>query len=128
MDKSDAPTVRSGTRYRIDQANAGRLQILQGSDEVRHGVRDMMHSFAALDQVACDRTIGVGWSNQFDPARPGAKRGDLNRLLGEQEPLTAGKSKRPVTRQCLVEVGHNHRDMVQPGIFEPGSSFIGASH
>ena len=91
-------------------------RLLQGRDEIRHGVRDMMHPLAALGQVTRDRTVRVGWSNQFDPARPGAKRGYLNRLLGQHEPLTAGKSKRSVTRQRLVEVGHDHRDMVQPGI------------
>ena len=81
--------------------------------EIRHGVRDMMHSLAALGQVTRDRTVRVHWSNQFDPACPGAKRRYLDRLLGKHEPLAAGKSKRSVTRQCLIEVGHDNRDMVQ---------------
>ena len=97
--------------------------------EIRHGIRDMMHPLATLGQKTRDRTFRIGWSNQFDPARPGAKRGHLNRLLGQHKPLTAGKSKRSVTRQRLVEVGHDHRDMMQPGIFEPGfSNPVGTNH
>ena len=70
MDKSDAPTMRPDARLRIDQANARRPQIIQGRNEVRHGVRDMMHSLAPLGQVTSDRTVRVRWSNEFNPARP----------------------------------------------------------
>ena len=72
MDKSDAPTVRPGTRHGIDQANAGRLQTFQGRSEVRHGVRDMMHPLATLGQKTRVRTVRVGWPNELDPASPGA--------------------------------------------------------
>ncbi len=91
-------------------------QTIQGRDEVRHGVRDMMHPLAPLGQVTRDRTVRVRWSNEFDPACPGAKRRDLNRLLGKHEPFASGKTKRSVARQCLVEVGYDHRDMMQRGI------------
>jgi hypothetical protein len=128
MNKSDAPAVRPDTRRRIDQANARRLQLIQGSSEIRHGVRDMMHPLATLGQKTRDRTFRIGWSNEFDPTRPGAKRGHLNRLLGQHKPLTAGKSKRSVTRQRLVEVGHDHRDMVQSGTVEAGCSCVRTSH
>ena len=128
MDKGDAPTVRPGTRHGIDQANAGRLQTFQGRSEVWHGVRDMMHSFATLGQKTRDRTVRVCWSNQFDPARPRAKRRNLNRLLGQLEPLATGKTKRSVALQRLIEVRHDHRNMVQSGILEAGCSCVRTSH
>jgi hypothetical protein len=128
MDKGDAPTVRPGTRLGIDQANAGRLQTFQGRFEVRHGVRDMMHPLATLGQKPRDRTIRVSRSNQFDPASPGAERGNLDRLLGQHEPLTTGKAKRLVAPQRLIEVGHDHRDMVQSGTVEAGCSCVRTSH
>src|SRR5215207_966358 len=56
MDKSDAPTVRPGTRLGIDQANAGRLQTFQGRFDVRHGVRDMVHPGIAEAESSCVRT------------------------------------------------------------------------
>lgn len=128
MDEGDAPTVRPGTRHGIDQANACRLQTFQGRSEVRHSVRDMMHPLATLGQKTRYRTVRVCWSNQFDPARPGAKRRNLNRLLGQREPLASRKSKCLVTRQRLIEVGHDHRDMVQSGIVEAGWSCVRTSH
>src|SRR3712207_2387239 len=71
MDKGDAPTMRPDARRRIYQANPGRLQLMQGGDEVRHGVRHMMHSLAPLGEITGDRTIRVRWPNQLDPARSG---------------------------------------------------------
>ncbi len=120
--------MRPGARHGIDPVNARRLQTFQGRYEIRHGIRDMMHPLATLGQVSGNRTFRVGWANQFDPAGPGAKRCDLNRLLGEHEPLTARKSKRSVTGQRLVEVGDDHRDMVQPGILEQGRSVVETIH
>jgi hypothetical protein len=128
MDKRDAPTVRPDARRRIDQANARRRQIIQSYFEIRHGVRDMMHPLATLGQVTGDRTIRVSWSNELNPARSGAKRRNLNRLLGKQEPFASGKSKRSVTRQRFVEVGHDDCDVVQLGILEPGRRFVQTSH
>jgi hypothetical protein len=128
MNKGDAPTVRPNTRHGIDQANSGRLQTFQGHCEVLHCVRDMMHPLATLGEKTGDRTVRVSWSNQFDPARAGAKRGHLNRLLGQHEPLTTGKTKSLVALQRLIEVGHDHRNMVQSGIVEAGRSCVGANH
>ena len=128
MDKRDAPTVRPGAGHRIDQAYARRLQTFQSRIEIRHRVRDMMHPLAALDQIARDRTFRICWSNQFDPARAGAKRGNFNRLLGQHEALTVRKSKRLVTRQRLVEVGHDNCHVMQSGILERGISFVASTH
>ena len=74
--------MRPDARRYIDQTNARRLQTIQGSYQIRHGVRDMMHALATLGQVTRDRTVRVRLSNQFDPASSGAKRCYLNRLLG----------------------------------------------
>jgi len=128
MDKSDSPTVRPDARRGVDQANTRRLQIIQGRYQIRHGVRDMMHSLATLSQVSRDRAVGIGWSNKFDPAGSGAKRRDLNRLLGKHEPFASGKTKRSVARQRIVEVSHDNRDMVQFGIDVPRQVGIGTSH
>ena len=128
MDKSDAPAVRPDTRRRIDQANARRLQLIQGSSEIRHGVRDMMHSLATLGQVTRDRTVRVRWSNQFDPACSGVKRRHLNRLLGEYKSLASGETKRLIARQRLIEVGHDYGDMVQHGIDRQRHDGIGTAH
>jgi hypothetical protein len=116
MDKSDAPSVCPDARRRIDQADARRLQRIQSDSQIRHGVRDMMHSLAALGQIPRDRTVRVRRSNEFDPACSGAKRRDLDRLLAKHEPFASGKTKRSVTRQRLIEVGHDNRDMMQDGI------------
>ena len=128
MDKCDAPTVRADARRRIDQANARRRQLIQAGPEIRHGVRNMMHSLAALSQITRDRTVLVRWSNELDPARPGAKRRYLDRLFGKHEPFTAGKPKHSVTRKCLIEIGHDNRDMVQHGIDVQRQGRIGIGH
>jgi hypothetical protein len=112
MDERNAPTMRPDARRRVDQANTRRFQIVQGRYQIRDGVRDMMHSLATLGQVTGDRTVRVRWSNQFDPASSGEKRCHLDRLLGEYEPIASGETKRLVTRQRLIEVGHHYRDMV----------------
>ena len=88
----------------------------------------MMHSLATLSQVTRDRTVRVCWSNEFDPACSGAKCRNLHCLLGKHEPFASGKSKRSVTRQRLVEVGHDDRDVVQFGIDVPRFSEIGTDH
>ena len=128
MDKSDAPTVRPGTRLGIDQASARCLQAFQGRFQVWHRVRDMMHPLATLGQITRDRTVRVSWSNKFYPARPRAKRGNLNRLLGQHEPLTTRKTECPVAPQRLIEVGHDQRNMVQSGIVEAGYSYVRTGH
>ena len=128
MDESDAPAVRADARRRIDQADARRLQRIQRGSQIRHGVRNMMHSLAALSQVPRDRTVRVRRSNQLDPARSGTKRGNLDRLLAKHEPFASGKTKRSVTRQCLIEVGYDNRYMVQHGIDVRRQGGIGTGH
>jgi hypothetical protein len=128
MDKCDAPSVRADAGRRIDQADADRLQRVQSGSQIRHGVRDMMHSLAALRQVPRDRTVRVRWTNEFDPACSRAQRRNLDRLLGKYEPFASRKTKRSVTRQCLIEVGHDNRDMVQHGIDVQRQGGIGTGH
>jgi len=128
MDKRDAPTVRADARRRIDQANTRRRQLIQAGPEIRHGVRNMMHSLAALGQITRDRTVRVRWSNELDPACPRAKRRYLDRLFGKHEPFTAGKPKQSVTHKCLIEVGHDNRNMMQHGIDVQRQGRIGIGH
>ena len=128
MDKSDAPAVRADARLRIDQADARRFQTFQGRFQIRHGVRDMMHPLTTFSQVTCDGTVRIYWSNQFDPACSGAKRRNLNRLLGEHEPFASGKTQRSVTRQRLVEVSYDNRNVVQHGIDVQRQGGTGTGH
>ena len=82
MDEGDAPAVGACSRRGVDQANPRRGEPRQGGLQIGDRNGDVMHPFAALGQVACDRAVRVRRLDELDPATPGAERRYLDGLIG----------------------------------------------
>jgi hypothetical protein len=73
----------------------------------------MMHSFPPLGQKTGDRTIRIGWTDEFDPAGSGTERYDFDGLLLQQKTFAASEPQASVAFGREIEVGNHNRDVMQ---------------
>jgi hypothetical protein len=73
----------------------------------------MVHPFAPFGQIAGDGTVRIDRPDQFDPASASVEGRHLDCLVWEGEALTSGEPKRPVARDCLIQVCYDDGNVMQ---------------
>src|SRR5579875_3591659 len=118
MQERDRRTERAVPRLFVDQPDVLVTQRRERSDDVVHGVADVMNAFAALLEELPDRGVRSGWLQQLDVGRPQVRRGDReHRLLDALRVVAFATShaeaeRRGVERHRAVEVAHREADVI----------------
>jgi len=113
MDKGNLQAEQAATRNAVDQLRARRCEIGQGTRDIVHLVRDVVHAGATLGEEPSHRRVFTCGCEQLDPAWAEPHRRCLDALICENlAMLELPAEKRDVGLDGIVEIGNRKTDVV----------------
>ena len=113
VDECNLVTSTADPRFLIDQPSPLRLQVFEGSVDVRDGECDVVHARSFRRQELTDRRIGTEWLEELDVGAPHRDHRLFDTLLLDDLPaqrldrVLVGKASNGV-----VEVGYSDGDVM----------------